>query len=173
MSISTLRGKDNFDTSLVPRFSNFAQFQHREPSGTSGGNSVATAFNLRPINYTVYNTISGASLSSNIITLPAGKYYSEVWSMTYAILHHSVFLKNNSLSEYILIGSSERSNNSGNGCSTKSVASGAFTLNSVTNIQVQHYTEAGRSPNGLGTTVNSGQDDIYADIKIWKLEDAV
>lgn len=42
--------------------------------GTSGGTSVAGSFLTRDLNTVVTNEITGASLSSNAITLPAGTY---------------------------------------------------------------------------------------------------
>ncbi len=44
-------------------------------SGSHGGTSVAGSFQTRVLNTSLTNEISGASLSSNQITLPSGTYY--------------------------------------------------------------------------------------------------
>lgn len=51
-----------------------ARFSHTLAAGTSGGATTATTWSTCPINTTDYNTIAGASLASNQVTLPAGTY---------------------------------------------------------------------------------------------------
>lgn len=46
-----------------------------EKAVNTPGGAATVGLNDRDLNTVVYNTISGASLSSNVITLPAGKYY--------------------------------------------------------------------------------------------------
>ena len=48
--------------------------QHQETAGTSGGSLATGAFRTRTLNVSVLNEITGASLGSNQITLPAGTY---------------------------------------------------------------------------------------------------
>ena len=45
-----------------------------KPSKMHGGNSIAATWQRRDLNTERVNTIVGASLASNQITLPAGKY---------------------------------------------------------------------------------------------------
>ena len=45
--------------------------------GTQGGAFTAGAWQTRDLNTVLTNTITGASLTANQITLPAGKYYVE------------------------------------------------------------------------------------------------
>lgn len=172
MSTSILRGKDGFDTSLVPRFSNFAHFQHREASGTVGGAAIGGEHNLRPLNHVEYNSIAGASLSSNTITLPAGIYYVDFWSEAFAVVRHKALLQDQATAIYTIIGKSAYAGNSGNGSSNASYGQGIIDLSSVTNLQIKHFVQISRT-NALGQYVGSGESEIYAGIKIWKIEDAV
>lgn len=172
MSISTLRGKDNFDTSLVPRFSNFMQVQHREASGVNGGSATAGQHTLRPLNHVEYNSIAGASLSSNTITLPAGIYYVDFWSEVYAMVRHKALLQDQATDDYIIVGKSAYAGNSGSGTGNASYGQGVLDLSSVTNLQIKHYMQ-GDDAVALGAATSSGDPELYADIKIWKLEDAV
>jgi len=68
--------------------------EDQKTSGSHGGSSVATTWTTRTLNTVVSNEISGASLSSNQITLPAGKYYFEASAPAYKINGHRIKLYN-------------------------------------------------------------------------------
>ena len=59
---------------LLAGASGVIHVQDQKPAGTSGGAFAAGAWQVRDLNAVVANSISGASLSGNRITLPAGKY---------------------------------------------------------------------------------------------------
>jgi len=59
--------------------------EHRETNGTDAGSGTNSSWTDRTLNTEVVNTITGASLASNQITLPVGKYlvsYSQVFEST-------------------------------------------------------------------------------------------
>jgi hypothetical protein len=58
----------------------FAVFEEQQTSGTNGGTG-SNGFNTRLLNTTVANTITGASLGSNQVTLPAGTYDIVGWAV--------------------------------------------------------------------------------------------
>ena len=60
-----------------PAATNFAIFSHELSAGSEGGSATSGSFSTRTLNTTILNTISGASLASNVITLPAGNYIVE------------------------------------------------------------------------------------------------
>ena len=60
-----------------PAAATFAIFSHEVSAGTEGGSASSGGFSTRTLNTTIVNTISGASLASNLITLPAGNYIVE------------------------------------------------------------------------------------------------
>ena len=60
-----------------PAATNFAIFSHELSAGSEGGSATSGSFSIRTLNTTILNTISGASLASNVITLPAGNYIVE------------------------------------------------------------------------------------------------
>ena len=51
-----------------------AVFQEQEASGTGGASFTSSAFNQSILNTTIANTITGCSLSSGSVSLPAGTY---------------------------------------------------------------------------------------------------
>lgn len=52
----------------------YAVFQYAPSNGTEGGTATASAWTARTLDTSVSNTITGCSLASNAVTLPAGKY---------------------------------------------------------------------------------------------------
>jgi hypothetical protein len=52
----------------------YAVFEFQALSASDAGGATTGAWTTRPLNLAVVNTISGANLSSNAITLPIGKY---------------------------------------------------------------------------------------------------
>jgi hypothetical protein len=62
----------------------YAVWEHQATNGTGGGTPTANAWTTRPITTEVINNITGASLASNNITLPVGKYLVTVQQAFYA-----------------------------------------------------------------------------------------
>lgn len=67
--------------------------QHTTASGVGGGATVV-GVNVRPLNTVVYNDIIGASLSSNRITLPSGKYLIRFSQSVYSTSYVQSYLVN-------------------------------------------------------------------------------
>lgn len=141
--------------------------QDRKSSGTTGGTSSA-GFNTRVLNTIVKNTISGASLATNVITLPAGSYEVSATAPAYAAGPHQLFLYNSSDSTTVLYGSSQNMGGGGNANSTPSIVSGVFTISESKNFILRHYIRDGVA-DGLGAAVSTSLDEVYAQILIKKI----
>src|SRR6056300_219994 len=61
------------------RLAEFAIFRNEQTSGTSGAALTASSWTTHNVNTSSYNNISGASLASKQITLPAGTYKLSGW----------------------------------------------------------------------------------------------
>ena len=142
-----------------------AIFEERQPSGVPAGSAVV-GYQIRSLNTSVYNTISGVILntSSNIMTIPLGIYHIKASSPTYSATHNRVRLYNISDSTGSLLGTASWSQNS----QTDSVIDDILTLNSAKNFRLDHYCDGGHSTNGLGQPSNSGEIEIYSKITIIK-----
>lgn len=144
----------------------YLQVQDQQSSGTAGGSSVAVTWTSRNLNTIVLNQVSGASLASNTITLPAGTYYTEVVSTiasSYAKIRLFIVATSTSLVTGINSGSTSSTINS------ICHAAGVFTLASTATISLQYYNAgAAVSTTGLGQVVGAGLE-IYSDVRIWKL----
>ena len=146
----------------------YMHVREQEPSGTNGGSSVG-GVNIRVLNTVLTNSISGASLASNQITLPAGSYYIRGSAPCYAGGAHKASLYNATASSYAITGEASFCNST---YSTQSSASfgGLLTITSTTVFQINHFINIAFSSDGLGVaTAQSGVVEVYSDIEIWQL----
>jgi hypothetical protein len=119
---------------------NYAEFLHiqdRKASGSGGGTFTSGAFRTRDLNSVMTNTITGASLSTNRITLPIGTYFIEAMAPAQKVDFHKAIVQGISPSTAALTGSSEI-NGSGTDVSTVSFVSGVFTFGAIQTIEIQH-----------------------------------
>ena len=113
------------------------------------------------------NEISGASLASNKITLPAGTYfiYARVPAMN--VDRHKSRLRNVTDSSDTLIGSNTYltpSNVMGD-----SWIIGRFTIAGTKDFEIQYRNQTVASNVGLGLGVGYGVLEVYTDVQIWKV----
>ena len=136
-------------------------------NGTSGGNTVAATWTKRSLNTTIgSNTISGSSVSSDVITLPVG---------TYRIFAISIFLgsntkirlRNTSDAITALVGTSLVSTSAQTASNVNNLL-GIFTIASTKNFELQYYS-GNALTNGLGSPASSGEVEIYSIVELWKL----
>lgn len=138
----------------------------QKSSGTNGGSSVATDITqIRPFNTVDANTMSGASLASNVITLPAGTYRYKIRS-SFFIVSAKVFLYNSTDASYVGVGSNAIPWNSGS--NADSFISGVMTIASAKNFTLRYYA-SGAQTGGLGGAINSGQVEIYSEAEFEKV----
>jgi hypothetical protein len=151
-----------------PFASQLIHVQDQKASGTSAGDSVV-GYQFRDLNTIVTNEITGASLSSNAITLPAGTYYIEASTPAYRLNQSRISLYNNTTSNTILLGKSGYANNTYNGYIVTDVK-GRFTLGSTTALKIRQYviTDGGQSSD-LGVNIADGSINIYTEVLIWRI----
>ena len=137
-------------------------------SGISGGASQAAGTDARTLNTIVRNTIAGASLSSDQITLPAGTYTIDAAAPAYKCTGSQAWLYSVTDATDVLLGTSARSDG-GNNVTTYSHIRGSFTLPAQKSLTIRQYTQ-GENSSGLGVAVNSGKGEVYTDVNIWRDE---
>jgi len=142
--------------------------EDQKPANTQGGTSVAGAWTQRVLNTVVTNSISGASLASNRITLPAGTYFVEASAPAYGSSRHKLKLYNYTDSTDILIGSSEQVYY-GADVQTRSHVKGPFTLDAQHEVELRHRVENGFTAAGFGIESNMGVIEVYSQIEIRKI----
>jgi hypothetical protein len=139
-----------------------------EKSALSTGGTSTVGYQTRVLNTVVTNEISGASLSSNIITLPSGTFYVTAMAMTLRSGQNKLFFYNNTDSADVLIGS-QAFNGASDTLTVPAFVSGRFTIASSKNFILRHYIQESKAGDGLGQGDVSLGTEIYADVQIWKV----
>ncbi len=139
-------------------------------ASTDGGTFTSGSWQTRTLNTTSTNTIAGASLSANKITLPSGTYY--VYFCAPALLvdrHQSRFVSTSGASVSI-IGQTANASSASNGMST-SLGSGVFSVpsSSTTVVELQHQCQTTKATNGLGSSAGF-TTEVYAFVEITKVK---
>ena len=117
----------------------------------------------------VTNEITGASLASSQITLPAGTYYIDCAYNGWATDELATRLYNTTDSSVAVLGMNSGPNtNSNNTSNHKSHIRGRFTLSGQKVLELQHRQQVASIPNALGKPHNF-QEEIYLDAQIWKI----
>lgn len=142
--------------------------QEQQAAGTAGGTFSSGSFVVRALNTAVRNVISGASLSSSLITLPAGTYAVEWSAPGYNCAAHATRLFNVTDSAVIETGTSEYSANAEN-VGTRSMGIAVFTLTSAKDIRLDHQCTTGVTTNGLGRPGSISAHEVYSWVNIWKV----
>ena len=135
---------------------------------TDGGTSTSTTYHTRTLNTSVTNEISGASLASNQITLPAGTYYIQATAPAYKSSQHKVSLRNVTDSTDTLTGTASHNDSASNIQNTSTVL-GRFTIAAQKAFEIRHYISVGQATNGLGVKTNATLPEVYTEVQIWKV----
>lgn len=114
---------------------------------------------VRTLNTVKINSIAGASLSSNVIVLPAGTYSVKVCAPVGSAIPNKTFLYNSTDSTYTINGM--------NSLST-SLIDGRFTITATKSFTIRHYIASSGGVNDGGAPCNSGQVEVYTEVVIVK-----
>ena len=138
-------------------------------AGTNGG-SGSTSFTKVTLNTVMTNEISGASISSDVITLPSGTYYiiANVIGNYCGMLKSK--LRNTSDSTDTLIGSTVKPPDQGSDSqgSVDSFVIGRFTIAAQKNFELQRRVDSAYTHAG-GYAANHGVVEVYCQCQIWKV----
>lgn len=140
-----------------------------KPAKTHGGHSIALAWQRRDLNVVRINKIVGASLSSNQITLPAGKYKFHAMCNAWAVRTHKCKLKNITDNQDVAIGCVQYQAPGTGAEQGHSVVMGYIDIANSKVFELQHWTVSAVT-NGLGEASTSSTDlEIYSQIEIIKI----
>jgi hypothetical protein len=156
------------NTNGIQALDNILIVEDEKTAGTGGGNFILGAWRTRDLNTVRINRITGASLSSNQITLPSGRYRIYATAPAHHVNYHKSRLWNATTSSSILNGSSERTLDP-SGTSNKSFIIGEFVLTNTSALTIEHQGTASRNTDGFGTPVNISVPEIYTQVFIQRL----
>jgi hypothetical protein len=127
-------------------------------SGTNGGTSI-NGINTRDLNTVKTNEITGASLSSNQITLPSGTFYISASTATFAGGNVQLYLYNVTDSSNEVIGN----------CNNFfPIVNARFTISAQKVFEIRMKSSSPQSNDGLGRQVGV-TTEVYTDVHIWKV----
>jgi len=147
---------------------NVAIFNETQASGTQGGSATAGSYVKRTLNNTVVNSISGASIASSVITLPAGTYKVEASAPAHRVNGHKLRLQDTTNTTTLAVGNNAYEG-SVDDSQTSAILSTVITLAGTTNIELQHRFGTTKTTNGLGIYCAFGDDEIYSQIMITRI----
>lgn len=139
--------------------------------GTAGGAAVIGA-NDRTLNTVKINEIAGASISSSVITLPAGTYYIDASAPAYSVDGHKVAIIDSSTLAVLLEGPSYFCYSVATADVVRAEVVGRLVVPSGgVSVRLRHYVNTAKAVNGLGVQLNrAGLIEVYSDIKIWSVK---
>ena len=158
--LSGVQGK--FESALL-------HVRDEKASGTAGGTFTSGAWQTRTLNTSLTNEISGASLSSNQITLPSGTYFIIASAPAQVVGGHKLKLRNTTDSSDTLIGTSENTTTGDYGIVGRSYVIGRFTISAQKTFEIQHRGTTTQTTNGFGAINSFSVVEVYADVQIWKV----
>ncbi len=136
-------------------------------ANTEGGTFTSGADRTRTLNTVVTNTIPGASLGSNQITLPIGKYQVRATAPAWVVFAHRAWLYDTTGAATLILGTSESSQTS---VISRSFVFGQFTLSVQSVLELRHKCNTTRATEGFGKAVNfNSENEVYATVEIWKV----
>lgn len=133
-------------------------------AGSSAGNAALT----RALNTTKKNSITGASLASNQITLPPGTYRIAADVPAFGVGAHQAFLYNVTAGTVAAEG---KSANAPSGTTHSRIGEIELVFAVTTVLEIRHYTSGGVASNGLGKAAinNISRPEVYTEVFIEKV----
>jgi hypothetical protein len=157
-----------FNNPIVQTGTGIMIVRDEKSSGTDGGTFTSGAWRTRTLNDVTFNTIAGASLGSDQITLPAGTYLVTASAPAYNVNSHILKLANITDTSDQIIGSVENAASTDESI-TRSVIDDSFVLAGEKVFELQHQCDTTRASRGFGLPAAFSVVEVYAKIKIEKI----
>ena len=151
-------------TTAATSINQILHVREEQPASTNGGSSVV-GNQVRILNTVVSNTIPGASLAGNQITLPLGKYQINASAPTYTANQHRIRLINITDAVVVLLGSSEYAVAA---TTDRSLLIGVFNITATKSFNITHFTSVAIA-NGLGVNSADTFIEVFTNVIITKI----
>ena len=132
-------------------------------SGTDGGSSTGGTDHIRVLNTVVLNEISGASLATNQVTLPAGTYDVFASASGFKGDRHRAFLYNVTDVGVELLGPGGTLMAAGDSIGSTVYVIGRIVLAAEKVLELRHYVQTSFATSGLGLASDDTRSEIYAE----------
>ena len=139
-----------------------------EKSASTEGGATSAGDNTCDLNTIKTNEITGASLGSNQITLPAGTYYIDATVPAFFVNRFRGFFRNITDSSDTVLGQSSYAVATSPASQGVSKVCGRFTIASQKVFEIKLYCQIARTSNGFGVNTGDSRTNVYTDVKIWR-----
>jgi hypothetical protein len=133
-------------------YSGLLMVQDQRSAGTDGGRADPN-YAKRVINTVVENSITGSSLSGNLVTLPAGSYHVSGWGSFYRTSESTMHLRNSA--DSVGFARAQTINSDNDKISIPCNIEGFFTLGSSTDLGLWYETDGDNGGSDLGRSRDS------------------
>lgn len=145
----------------------YAIFADEKANGTDGGGITTGSWQQRDLNTVRVNQISGASLSSNQFTLPAGTYYLDATASANGTNFNQIRLYNVTDSAAVDYGVNNYANTSSSH-STPSALKTAFTITGTKTFRIEARAGTNSAGDGMGRGNSFGNTEVFAVVYVAK-----
>jgi|GEM_PF-6047687 len=149
----------------TPSVTQVIHVRDEKAQSTEGGTFTSGAWQTRVLNTSKTNTITGASLGSNQITLPAGTYWVDASANMFLVDRNQARLYDTTGAAVLVLGLNVFAGGSADG--NRALVQGLFTLTTTSVLELQHRAAGTKAANGFGLA-NNFTTEVYADVVIWK-----
>jgi hypothetical protein len=145
-----------------------AIFRDEKTTGTHGGTFTLGAWRTRDINATQVNQITGSSIASNQITLPAGTFYIAAVAPCVNVEKNQARFYNITDSAVAILGQNSYTE-PGSVVSVGAIVEGVIVLTSSKVFELQHQSSQTGTTYGFGVNNSFGNTLVYANVTITKV----
>ena len=151
---------------LLGHISQILIAEDQKPSGINGGApSAASAWLPRDLNTLVLCTIPGASLASNQITLPPGRYAVQASAPVYDAVHKARLYN---VTAAAAVSTARGSSEFMPGHQSRSLIGGYVDLTTVSVLRIEHWVSSATG-GGWGQPASTGEPEVYSRIVVRKV----
>jgi hypothetical protein len=144
----------------VDNFADIAIFNETQASGTNGGAATTGSWQKRTLNTTVVNNITGCSIASSVVTLPAGTYRVRGTSPALSVGSHKNRLQNTTAATTTIAGTTQYVNTA---VQSQSEFDVVFTIATTSNFELQHFVQTTIATNGFGGAAGfASTSEVYS-----------
>lgn len=163
-----MQATEAFVAAAIAASEQIIHVRDEKPSGTNGGTFTTGSYVTRALNTVKTNTIPGAALAANRITLPAGIYEIAASAPAQAVNLHKALLYNVTDGAATIMGTSAYAASSYGGHSRSEVR-GRFTIAGAKDFEIRHGCQTTLATIGLGAAASFGDVEVYTDVMIRRI----
>ena len=149
-----------------PFDANLVHIRDQQTAASNPQSLTAATWNIRTLNTVVNNAVTGASLASNQVTLPAGNFFIEASVPGFACALHKAKLYNLTSAADQIIGTAAFASSTTPYGFSQSLIRGKVVITVPSTFEIRHYvtTTSASVALAVGTGV-----EVYSEVWFWKI----